>query len=128
MKRPNGQARAGQARSGLVMSGHAKFSGTKKKHIQHSACYNEVNWAIEPRVITVDTQIASGHLSIFAVYLHIETGISESFKVPAILFGTLHGDVLLMICAKKKIFEEAKVFKNAIFYFDLERSKVIQRS
>ena len=52
-----------------------------------------VDRVIESR-ITVDTQIASGHLSIFAIYLRIDTGISKSFKVPAILFGTLHGDVL----------------------------------
>ena len=41
------------------------------------------NRAIEPGVITIDTLIASGHLSIFAIYLQIETGISKSFKVLA---------------------------------------------
>ena len=58
------------------------------------------NRAIEPRVITVNTQIASGELIIFAIYLHIETGIWKSINVPAIFFGALHGDVLPMICAK----------------------------
>ena len=58
-----------------------------------------VNRAIEPREITVDTQIALGHVSIFAIYLHIETNISKSFKVIAILFGTIHVDVLRMIYA-----------------------------
>ena len=55
-----------------------------------------INRDIELRVITVETQIASEHLTIFAIYLHIE----KSFKVPAILFGTLHGDVSPMICDK----------------------------
>ena len=62
----------------------------------------QVNRALEPRVITVDTQITSGHLSIFASYLHNahRNRYPEKFKVSAILFGTLHGDVLPMICAK----------------------------
>ena len=59
-----------------------------------------VNRSIEHRVITSDTQLASGHLIIFAIYLPVETGISRSFEVPAILFDTLYGDVLPMICAK----------------------------
>ena len=68
--------------------------------------------AIELRVITIDTQMASGHLRIFAIYLHIETGISKSFKLLAIIVSTLHGVVLPMICAKKLlIFEEAKYLK-----------------
>ena len=81
-----------------------------KMHMQHLACYTEANHQIScqsghrVRVITVDTQIASGHLSIFTIYLHIETGMLKSYKVPAILFGTLHGDVLPMICAKYRLF------------------------
>ena len=59
-----------------------------------------VDRVIDPRVISVDTQIASGHLIIFAIYLQIGAGISKSFKEPAFLFGRLHDDVLPMICAK----------------------------
>ena len=88
-----------------------------------------VNGAIEPRVIAVDTRIASGHLTFFAIYLHIKTGISKSFKVPAILFGTLNNDVLPMICAKYCWFlRRQKYLKIHFFNFDLESSKVIQKS
>ena len=59
-----------------------------------------VNRAIEPRVIVVDTQIASAHLLIFAIYLHIEAGISKRFSMPAILFDINDGDVSLVICVK----------------------------
>ena len=55
-----------------------------------------INRTIEPRVVTVHTQIASGHLSIFVIYLHIDTDISKSFKVP----GDSFWHVLPMICAK----------------------------
>ena len=96
-----------------------------------------VNRALEPRIITVDTQNASGHLVIFPFYIHIETD-SRSFKVPAILLGTLYGDVLPIVgktwwcftydlCQLSLIFEEAKVLKR-IFFFNLQRSKVLQKA
>ena len=81
----------------MVRSGqinHATLSESENRYtynIQHviqklpTKCH--VNWAIEPGVLTVDAQIVSWHLIIFAIYLHIETGISKSFKVPVFLFG-----------------------------------------
>ena len=122
MKRPNGQARSGQDRSGQVWSGQAMQSFWTWKciyNIQHAIqklpTKFHVNQPIEPRVITVDTQIASGHLNIFAIYLHIETGISKSYKVPAILFGTIHGDVLRMICAKHCWFSRRRKYLKMCF-------------
>ena len=96
MKRLNGQVRSDQ-----IMQRYLNL----RIDIQHSAIQKlptkfHVNWAIEPRVLTVDAQIASWHLIIFAIYLHIETGISKSFEVPVFLFGTLHSNILYMICGK----------------------------
>ena len=44
---------------------------------------------MEPIIITVDTQIASGQLLIFAIYIHTETDISKSLNMPAILAHTV---------------------------------------
>ena len=102
MKSLSGQARSGQVWSGQAMQSYLDL----KIHIQHSACYTEAAYLIScqsghrARSDYCRYTIASGHLPIFAIYLHIETGISKSYKVPAILFGTLHDDVLPMICAK----------------------------
>ena len=104
MKRPNwsGLLRLGQVKSGQAMQSYLDL----KIHIQHSTSYTEATYQIScqsshrAQINTVDTQTASGHLNLFARHLHIETGISKSFKVPAIIFGTVHGDTLLMICAK----------------------------
>ena len=87
-----------------------------------------VNRAIEPRVITVHTQIAAGHLIIFAIYLHIETGITTSFEVPVILFGTLHGDVLPISVSNVADLRGRKSIYKCIFYFYLERRLALQRS
>ena len=91
----SGQARSGQVKSCkgyLDLKIHVHYNIRHAK--QEPPSKFQVNRAIEPRVITVDTQIASGHLSIFVIYLHIENDISKSFK------GTLHGDVLPMTRAK----------------------------
>ena len=101
-----GQTRLSQVRSGQVRPGHAKLSGFENTYTTFSILYRSYvpNFMsigpTDPRVITVDTRIAPGHVIIFAIYTHTETNISKSFKVSAILFGTLHGDVLPMICAK----------------------------
>ena len=75
MKHPNGQAMPGQVWSGQVR--HAKLSGSENTYttfrhvIQKLPTKIHVKRVIGPRVITVDTQIASEYLSIFATYLHI---------------------------------------------------------
>ena len=58
-----------------------------------------VNRAIEATVITDDTQIASGHLIIYYLSSNRKHYLKK-FKVPATIFGTLHSDVLPMICVK----------------------------
>ena len=93
----SGLVRSGQVRSGQAMQNYLVL----KINIKHSACYTEATYQISRQsghgaqsnyLGTVDIKIASGYLSIFAIYLHIETDISKSLKVPAILFDTLHGD------------------------------------
>ena len=115
----SGKVRPSQVRSGQVRLWKViwfwKYIYNIHRAIQKLPTKFYANRVIEPREIAVDTQIASGHLVIFAIYLYIETGILKSFKVPAILFGTLHGDILPMICAKYWIFEEAKYLKMLFF-------------
>ena len=60
--------------------------------IQKLSTKFHVSKAIEPRVFTVDTQIALGHLNIFAIYLHIKP-VSRKVLNARPFFGTLHGDV-----------------------------------
>ena len=105
----------------MIKSGHAKLSGSEKciydiqRAIQKLPTKFHVNRVIELSVITVDTQIAPGHLIISVIYLHIETRISKSFGEPAILFGTLHGDVLPVICAKYCLFSRREKYLKCIF-------------
>ena len=103
MEPPNGQVRPGKAKSG-----HARLSGSENTctkfsvpAVQKLPAKLYVN-GLQSIEITVNTQIAPGHVVIFAIYLHSENGIWKSLEMPAILFGTLHahGDVLPMICAK----------------------------
>ena len=82
----SGQARSGQVRScEVILIWEDTYSIQRVK--QKLPTKFHVNQAIEPGIITVDTQIASGHLIILAIYLHIETGISKFFKMSAILSG-----------------------------------------
>ena len=98
-----------------------------KMHILHSACYTKAAYQISGQS---GVRAQSNHCRYtnrlrafnYFRYLHIETGIMKSFKVPAILFGTLRGDVLSVICAKYGWFSSRQVLKNAL------RSEVIQRS
>ena len=105
MVRPD-QDRSGLVMSGQVRSGQAMQSYLDPKvHIQHSACHTEATYQMSSQ---------SGHraqsnysryknrlraLKHFR-YLHIKAGVSKTFKVPAILSGTLHGDALSRVCAK----------------------------
>ena len=74
----SGQVRSGRVRSGQVMRGHLDLKTyIIQRAIQKIPTNFHVNRAIEPIVITVDTEIASGHLLIFAIGLNIEIGISK---------------------------------------------------
>ena len=107
IKCPNGQTRPGQ-----VKSGPAKLFG-------YSACYIEklptkfhINWAIEPKAITVHTQIASGHLSIFAIC----TSKPVSWKVlKCPPFFLAYVMVMFTICAKYCWFSSKQKYLKNVF-------------
>ena len=99
---PNDQVRSGQGSCKVIWTW--KYIYSIQRIIQKLPTKFHANRTVQPRVITVDTQISSGHLIIFAVYLHIKTSIFKSLEVPDILFGTIYGDVSLVICYKRCCF------------------------
>ena len=90
MKCPNGRDRSGQVMQSFLIW---KYIYNIQRAMQKLPTKFHVSPAMGTRVSTVDTQISSGHLIIFTICLHIKTGIFKSFKVPTILFDTLHGDL-----------------------------------
>ena len=82
-------ARSDQIRPGQVMQSHLDL----KIDMQHSACHREVTYQISCQS-SHRAQIYRPYINRLRAfnhfrYLHIKTGISKSFELPAILFGTL---------------------------------------
>ena len=118
------QVRSGQVRSSQVRSCEATLIWKHTCSIQHVIqklpTKFHVNRAIEPRVIIVDTQIASAHFLTFAICLHIETGISKSFICPPFFAAHPWWCFTRNLCQILLIFEEANEFKSAVFTLTLK--------
>ena len=94
--------RPGQVWPGQAMQSYLDL----KTYIQHSACYTEATYQIPCQSGNrawsnycryTDRLRAFKHFSYQSAH---RNQYLKKFKVPATLFGTLHGDVLPMICAK----------------------------
>ena len=126
----SGQVRPGEVRSGQAMQDYLDL----KIHVQHSACHTKATYQTSCQSVHRAQSNHRRYTNRLMAFNHfrclpVETGISRSFKVPAILFGTLYGDVLPMTCAKYcKFWRRKKVLIRVFFHFDLQRSEVIQWS
>ena len=127
MKCPNGQARSGKVWSGQVMQSYLGL----KIVIQHSGCYTEATCEISYQS---DHRVQSRYTNRLRAFRHfrylsshrnrfLENFLSARHSFWHTLWWCFTND----LCQMLLLFEEAKVFKNTIFYFDLERSKAVQR-
>ena len=109
-----GQARPGQFRSGKVMQSYLDLKIHTVYNIQRAIhklpTQFHVNRAIEPRVITVDAQIASWHL-IISLPAHRNRYLEKFWGVLHSSWNTPWRRFTHQLCPILFIFEESKVLK-----------------